>query len=102
MFPSASSTCLRDVAMFIRMWPPPPLPYALPGFMCTPARSTKKRCIIISGVRAGSLAFFARLCSSASLLAPMRSIRSLTSSQHRYVASAFDSLTPGILSWLPP
>jgi hypothetical protein len=38
---SASSRVLRDVAIFMRMWLAPPLPYDDPAFMCTFAVFTK-------------------------------------------------------------
>src|SRR3954470_20598978 len=40
-FVSATSSVLREVAMFIRMWFSPPLPYELPAFRCTLAWRTK-------------------------------------------------------------
>jgi hypothetical protein len=38
---SASSSVLREVAMFMRMWFSPPYPYDEPAFMCTFAALTR-------------------------------------------------------------
>src|SRR5258708_21210527 len=80
---SASSSVLRDVAIFMRMWFSPPTPYDAPWFMCTLAVLTKWRSIICSGV--SGLADGARLllASAASAFALILLATALTSNHER-------------------
>src|SRR5262245_9975704 len=106
MLDSAASRVLRDVAMFIRIWPAPPVPYEAPCVMWTFAFRTRKRSTIVSGVTGRPSALVA---AAASLSAPILSTTALTSSHERYVPSARVTLINGMFArtydstnwWLP-
>src|SRR5947208_11383915 len=68
---SANSRVLRDVAIFIRMWPSPPYPYDEPAFMWTFALFTKYCSTICSGASGFIDAALPLFASAASCFAPI-------------------------------